>query len=130
MRNETIASKSLYLKQDTEEKHMNGLDIMVSQLTSVGAPGGIPVDTSNPWLMFLGGLLLLLICAGGGAASKKSSSGNNKKYKPDEVERSADGDTVRYKLKATGEVLFEGTRIDALKWKRENVETISKFKEK
>lgn len=100
------------------------LDSMVGQLTTVAAPnaGGVMnVDTSDPWVMFVGGLLLLLVCAGGASAAKKSS---DKKFKKDEVERKqVDETTVQYIEKSSGKVLFEGTRMEAMRWKREHVES-------
>lgn len=99
------------------------LDSMVGQLTTVASPnaGGVMnIDTSDPWVIFVGGLLLLLVCAGG-AAAKKS---NDRKYKSDEVERKqVNESTVQYVEKSSGKVIFEGTRMEAMRWKREHVES-------
>ncbi len=96
----------------------DSVDSMVGQLTSIGTTGGVPVDTNDPWVIFVGLFILLVICAGG-AAAKKS---NNKKYRPDEIERRRiDADTIQYIDKNTGEVLFEGARAEGIKWKLDNM---------
>lgn len=100
------------------------LDSMVGQLTTIATPnpadGAMAIDVSDPLVMLLGGILLLVICAGGGAAAKK---GGSKPYKSSDVKtETIDSDTVRIVESATGKELFKGSKMDARKWRSENVE--------